>query len=163
MRRRRHPEDAFTLVELLLVLVIVLVLMAASIVALRGARATSRAQAMTTTSGIVAEAVSSFNRMRPPVGATDPLIDGSQWTHAQTEAAGGLYSITGERLLASWPDDPYAGAPIVIERRAACPTTAAPGRVVVCRPAGGPRAAFRVLGGARKTDGTPYVVFDKTF
>lgn len=159
----RTGERGFTLIELLIVIVIIGVLVTAAWVAMQGAKTSSRARAMTATTSSVAQAVSSFNRMRPPIGASDPITAGTSWSPTQTEATGGLYSITGERLLDPWPTNPYSGGPVTVRRQAACPSSVPIGQVTICRPGGASRATFRVLGGARDRSGNAYVVFDKTF
>lgn len=164
--RARTGERGFTLTELLVVMLILSILLTAAWMGIQGARTASRAHAMTGTASTVAQAASAFNRMRPPIqGNTppDPLMSGTTFTPTQSEAAGGLYSITGERLLDPWPVDPYTGNPVTIRRQAACPASVAVGQVVICRVGGTSRSTFRVLGGAKDKDGNAYVVFNKTF
>lgn len=159
-RLPRRCEDGFTLIELLIVMGIVGILIVASLVALSSGKRSAKARAMTVVAADVAKAVSSYNRMNPPI-RTDRLVAGTTWTLAQTEAGGGLYATTGEQLLSPWPDDPYSGDPVTIRRGTTCPTTAPAGTIAVCRVAGSRRTTFRVRAWARDRDNASYVVYDQ--
>lgn len=158
--RERRGERGVTLVELIIVLLIAAILGATAIMLMRSAQYTARANTMKTLATQVGRSVSSYNRMRPPI-RSDALLAGTTWTSTQSEAAGGLYSLTGERLLDPWPEDPYSRRPVVVQRRATCPAAAAPGTVAVCRIAGASRNSFRVRAWARDRRGASYVVFDQ--
>jgi prepilin-type N-terminal cleavage/methylation domain-containing protein len=157
---RQVRESAFTLTEMIVVVAIVAVLMAAAWAALSSSKASTRSQAMKSAAARVGAAASTYNRMNPPVGGTDRLRGAATWTSTQPEAQG-LYSTTGERLLEPWPENPYSGTPLVVQRAASCPASASAGTVVVCRIPGQPPASLRVVAWAKRTDGTPYVVFDQ--
>jgi len=162
---RRHParsESGFTLLELLIVVSIVAVLMAIVWAAMSGAKRNSRAHATTAAATSVARAMSSFNRMNPPI-TSDRLTSATTWTSTQTEAGGGFYSTTGERLLDPWPENPYSGRPIVINRGVSCPATAPAGTVWVCRLGGARPSAFRVRAWALNGSNASYVVYDQSF
>lgn len=159
-RSRRRGEAGFTLIELLIVIGIVAILIVASFVALSGGKRSAKARAMTVVAADVGKAVATYNRMNPPIN-TDRLVAGSTWTSTQTEAAGGLYATTGERLLDPWPTDPYTGDPVTIRRGATCPTTAPVGTIAVCRVAGANRTTFRVRAWARNQSNASYVVYDQ--
>jgi prepilin-type N-terminal cleavage/methylation domain-containing protein len=161
--RRRRAEHGFTLVELIVVVLIIAVLMAAAIVAVQEAKRTARAKAMATAGASVAQAISAYERMHPPI-TTDPLTAVSTFTQPQTEAAGGLYSTTGERLLDPWPTNPYTGQPVTIQRVANCPAMPAIGGIVVCRlPATAKRSDYRVMAAGKNKDGAAYIVYDASF
>lgn len=159
-RRSTRSEAGFTLLELLIVIIIIAILVVAMWSAMASAKRTSRAHAMTTAATSVGRAVSAFNRMNPPI-TVDRITTGSSWTSGQTEAAGGLYSTTGERLLDPWPDSPYGASPVVVRRGAACPAAATAGTVWVCRVGGGRASSFRVRAWATDRSGASYVVYDQ--
>ncbi len=160
LARARRGEAGFTLIELVVVGLILAVLGFIVMGALDGAKVTARAKAMTVMAADVGKAMTTYNRMNPPI-TTDRMLAQSTWTATQTEAAGGLYSTTGEKLLQPWPRDPYSGNDLVIQRGATCPTTAAPGTVAVCRVAGASRSALRVRAWAKNRNGASYVVYDQ--
>lgn len=156
----RAGERAFTLVELLIVMLIIGILIIVATLALDSAKVTTKARAMTVIAGDVGKAVGTYNRMNPPI-RQDRLTASTTWTSTQSEAAGGLFATTGERLLDPWPVDPYTGDPVVIRRGATCPTTAAAGTVAICRVGAARRSSFRVRAWARARNNSSYLVYDQ--
>lgn len=157
---RRRSEGGFSLVELIIVMIIIAILIIAAIVATTSSRQKAKAEAMKVIAANVGKAVATYNRMNPPI-TQDRLVIGLTWTSGQSEASGGLYSTTGERLLDPWPENPYATADIIIRRGNVCPASAPAGTVAICRVGVANRTGFRVMAWARDKDGSSYVIYNQ--
>lgn len=156
-------EHAVTLVELVVVMGIVLILGAALAVSLSGESQRARNKQLATSVGTIDIAVSDFNRMFPSV-QSDHLVTrgGGTFDQDDTESTG-LYSKTGDKLLAPWPEDPWTGEPITIRvyDASGCPDSGSRGDVHVCRITDASPAAYQIRAYGSHGQDAP-VVYDKT-
>lgn len=173
-KHSHHGEGAFTLVELLIVMVIIGILMAiVSILANKGDDLT-RQQAMAAVAGQVLVAAEAFDSDFPAIGASDPLVSftarqairmqllmpGQSPPDAESgEKDYGFFGKNGEALIKSRLESPYGGE-IRVER--GCPPNGVAGTVYVCRPGSSGSNQLRVTAWARSNDGsTPIKVYDE--
>jgi prepilin-type N-terminal cleavage/methylation domain-containing protein len=163
--RTRATERGFTLVELVIVMVIVSILVSIVVVATRSARVSSRNSAMKADAAAIDGAISSFNRIYPAVGGTDPLMargSGVRWDRQGGDPSVGLADETGEWLLSSWPQNPYAAGGVRVYRAVASPCTkagAAAGDILVCRSDPARPGSYEVVGWGRAGNGSVREVY----
>ncbi|MCW2923870.1 MAG: hypothetical protein JWM98_1274 [Thermoleophilia bacterium] len=153
------------MIEMIIVMVIIAVLIAGAWMAMRSAKSSARARAMTTAAASVDEAIGAYNRMYPPVAAgSDPLwqrAPGAVWTGNTGTAALGLADETGEWILNEWPANPYASGGVKVSRYAsdASCTSGQPGEVHVCRAVAG-TMTYHVVAWAKDTSDATIKVYD---
>jgi prepilin-type N-terminal cleavage/methylation domain-containing protein len=165
VRTDRRSEAGFTLIEVLIVLIIITVLAVAAWVAMQSAQVASRNDAMKSAASTIDTAVSTYNRMYPPVGgAADRLLAApNPWQMSNSQTA--LVDETGEPLLNNWPKNPFGGnGGVTVTRYLAVGSCAngQPGEIKVCRlnPVTDGRLSYEIRAWGKDSNGAAKLVYN---
>lgn len=151
----RDDERGVTLVELIIILTLIALLVALTFLVTRAGQQAARNRSIATAAESFRSAAGWLNTDFPPVAGRDvllgicgtqPCLSGS-WTETNAPR-----SPAGDPYLRAWPQNPFGGGGVVVERlQSPCGAgmQGAPGRIVLCRPSVG-SDDFRIVAWGRK-------------